>query len=660
MQTSILKNKQIDLEGAVSLLGVSSATVRNWIRHDYLVPDNKEGRKLLFDHDHVRDLKEKIDSGVIDRLNKRANKKGSINTFIPDEYTDNIDVILFVEKIIDQNVENQLDRDSILLSVALNLLKKQQLITYTDTLSKLSYKNKIIKDELAWWLNKTQRSFSFDKYSHLLNIQLPEAGDLLGVVYQSLVAEGSKAQAGSYYTPKSVVDEIINSHIQNDSLVLDPCCGTGQFLLSAASKVKNPRNIWGFDIDETATRLARLNLLIKFPDEEFSPNIYHKNTLLHVQSGGLFADDIPNFDVVITNPPWGVHFSQHETDQLQGIYPSIQSNESFSYFLNKGLSLLKDGGILSFILPESILNIKTHRDIREVILNTSKIQKIKFLDRVFKNVFTPVIRLDVVKTSPADEHTFEAEKYEDILRVDQSRLKKNHDYIFDVFSNGSDMVIIDKVYSLEHVTLENNAEWALGIVTGDNKKYLKERETSDSEPIITGKDVKRFITCKPKNFIRFDIEKFQQVAPEYKYRTEEKLIYKFISKDLVFSYDNKKTLTLNSANILIPKIAGYPVRTILALFNSSLYQFVHQKKFASIKVLRSDIEKLPLPTLNNNQHHEIISLVDKLLDEEISSEQRKEKYVELDNLIMDIFSLNEDQKAHVVSNVKISDKLLSV
>lgn len=660
MQTSILKNKQIDLEGAVSLLGVSSATVRNWIRHDYLTPDNEEGGKLLFNPDQVKDLKEKIDSGEIDRLNKRANKKGSANTFIPDEYADNVNVISFVETIIDQSTENRLDRDSILFSIALNLLKDQKLIEYKGASSKISYKNKVIEDELSWWLNKTQSNFSFDKYAHLLSIQLPEVSDLLGVVYQSLVAEGNKAQGGSYYTPKSVVDEVVNNHVQKNSLVLDPCCGTGQFLLSAASKVRNPRNIWGFDIDETAARLARLNLLIKFPDDEFSPNIYHKNTLLHVDSGGLFADNVPSFDVVITNPPWGVHFSQSETNQLQSIYPSIQSNEAFSYFLDKGLSLLKQGGVLSFILPESILNIKTHRDVREIILSKSKIQKIKYLDRVFKNVFTPVIRLDVVKTDPSEKHVFEAEKSQNLFKVEQVRLKKNHDYIFDVFSNDIDMVLIEKVYTPKYVTLENNAEWALGVVTGDNKKHLKEVQTPESEPILTGKDIKRFITCKPKTFIKFEIGKFQQVAPEHKYRAEEKLIYKFISKDLVFAYDNKKTLTLNSANILIPKVSEYPVKTILALFNSSLYQFVHQKKFGAIKVLKSDIEKLPLPTLDKEQHKEIIALVDQLLDENISSELRRKKYNDLDIRIMDIFSLTEDQKAHVVSNVKISDKLLSI
>jgi hypothetical protein len=87
---------------------------------------------------------------------------------------------------------------------------------------------------------------------------------------------------------------------------------------------------------------------------------------------------------------------------------------------------------------------------------------------------------------------------------------------------------------------------------------------------------------------------------------------------------------------------------------------LHQKKFASLKVLRSDIEKLPLPKLNQKQHQKITSFVENLLDEETSTENRKQQYVELDEYIMDLFDLKDGEKKQVMSNVKISDRLLSI
>ena len=76
--------------------------------------------------------------------------------------------------------------------------------------------------------------------------------------------EGQKSQKGAYYTPSTIVNEIVSEYVKKDSKVFDPCCGTGQFLLAFAEVVENPVDIYGIDLDEVAVRIARLNILIKF------------------------------------------------------------------------------------------------------------------------------------------------------------------------------------------------------------------------------------------------------------------------------------------------------------------------------------------------------------------------------------------------------------
>lgn len=144
----------------------------------------------------------------------------------------------------------------------------------------------------------------------------------------------------------------------------------------------------------------------------------------------------------------------------------------------------------------------------------------------------------------------------------------------------------------------------------------------------------------PSGFIQFTPKKFQQVAPTEKYRVPEKLIYRFISKYLIFAYDNKQQLTLNSANIVIPKISGYPIKVIAALFNSTLYQFIFQKKFSSIKVLRSHIEQMPLPLWDKKTFSEIIRMVDGIIED-------KGDFKELDNYIMEKFNLSSKEKNYI-------------
>ena len=63
-------------------------------------------------------------------------------------------------------------------------------------------------------------------------------------------------------------------------------------------------------------------------------------------------------------------FENEEIYQYKKLYLTAnQSNiESFNLFIEKSLSMLKQGGYLSFILPESILTIGTHKEIRNIIL----------------------------------------------------------------------------------------------------------------------------------------------------------------------------------------------------------------------------------------------------------------------------------------------------
>lgn len=349
--------------------------------------------------------------------------------------------------------------------------------------------------------------------------------------------------------------------------------------------------------------------------------------------------DIKDFDIIATNPPWGAHFSKLEIKRLKKLYPQITSFESFSYFLVKSLNWLNYSGLVSFILPESILNVRIHKDIREIILKNTQIKKIIYLNRIFKNVFSPVIRLDLEKNNKKIRQTT-IHNTNKKHKLQQIKWMSNHDFIFDIHSNNIDSKIIDKIYKTKHITLKNKASWALGIVTGNNKKFITTENKSNFEPIYKGKDIKKFVLDKASSYIQFQPEKFQQTASEEKYRAKEKLIYKFISKNLIFAYDNHRRLTLNSANILIPEIPDYPIKVIAALFNSSLYQFLFQKKFSSIKVLRSHIESLPLPLWDKKTFTKITKLVN-----EVIKDQRK--FQELDDCITKKFSLSEKERNHI-------------
>lgn len=640
---------KISITKTSEILGVSNATIRNWIRHKYLSPID-DCKNIVFDYNEVNSLKENISNGGIERLNKRANKRNSTKKFMPKEYlredTFNNDLI----NVTDYIIRNSLEIHQSIFLLSLNLLIKEQLVLNKSieellTFKDFDFKNHFLLNILKEFYNQIEGFSSDIKYCNILNLEIPTQTDTLGLLYQSIKSEGDKAKQGSYYTPKNIVDDIVSEYVKENCKVLDPCCGTGQFLLNASEFIKNPNGIYGFDIDPIAVFISKLNLIIKYKALNFSPRIFQKDTLLEFDNSTLFStNEYPfKYDLIMTNPPWGLHFENKTLNALKSICPHINSLESFSYFLSKSIDLLEENGILSFILPESILNIKVHNDIRRTILKNTSILKIVKLGRAFTNVFTNVIRIDLKKTEPKKNHKINIAS-DFIFNIEQYRFWSNPDLIFDIDANDFDKEIIEKVFYMKYSTLKNKAEWALGIVTGDNKKFLHSTKHNGFEEIYKGKNVNKYKLSSAQNYIHFEPEKFQQVAPVDKYRAKEKLIYKFISNKLVFAYDDKQRLTLNSANILIPEIKNYPMKIVLALLNSSLYQFVYLKKFNTIKVLRGNLEELPFPNFTVSDSNEIVSLVDKVLLNKID-------YSVIDDFVMKLFKITNTEKNHIKKSI---------
>ncbi|RJE49234.1 MULTISPECIES: N-6 DNA methylase [unclassified Dehalobacter] len=650
-----MDNHRIDSKLTAEILGISVPSVRNWIRHGYLHPSDPDGK--VFDLDEVFLLRERIAQGDFDRLRKRANKAGADKRFAPTEYILNKRTRKQIMDLLAYLIRHNIDRGWTVFVLALNLFRSsgdilsddlKKIIDLPEAIFQRQHVRMELKNFYQDMLRTSKQSslesslkFSYGRpdsqhLEYLFNIRFPLEEDILGIIYQSLTMEGNKARLGSYFTPPGIANDAARAYIRSGQKVLDPCCGTGQYLLSFARNMDEPENIYGMDLDLTSVRIARFNLLLTC-SRDFHPNIIHCNTLTDMERE---SSAFGKFDFIATNPPWGAEIDLSVRQKMAVEFPEITSGESFSYFLRVSLDLMKDGGVVSFILPESILNIRAHADIRGYLLENCQIIRIEYLGRRFKNVFSAVIRLDLRKALPSEKDQVLVKFPEQEYLVSQERFRSNAWHIFDIYLSSQDEAIFSKVYSTRHTFLKDKADWALGIVTGDNRRYLLQTNEPGAEPIYKGSDVDKFVLKKPSSFLRFQPDKFQQTAPEHKYRTAEKLIYRFISERLVFAYDDQGSLTLNSANILIPEPGNYPVKVILALFNSSLYQFLFRKKFHTLKVLRGDLELLPLPLWEQAVIDHILQLTNQIIVGE-------DQFEILDQFIMEQFRLTPEERRHI-------------
>ncbi len=563
----------------------------------------------------------KLNSDSKEKLTKRANKTRSKKRIIATNYLDDSKANMLLKNVmeIESSVEN---------------------IMYTLAYSALSQNGILHRKHVKNFLHK---------YSHLeqVAIDIPadtwdSDNDILGFIYQSLITEGERNITGQYYTCKSVVEYIVGDKTLSDTeTFLDPCCGSGAFLM--AVKTNNPSNLYGFDINPIAVMIASVNLLIKHKDKEFFPHIF----CLDFLSKDLFSSDdrkeLPfKFDNIYTNPPWG---SDKEGLYIHN-YPSIKSKERASMVISESLSRLTDTGTLYFLLPTSLLKIKTHNDIRKLILADTTIQQIDLYNNRFDGVFTDYfsIKINPAKTTT---QTYVVTSDGGNANITLSAADRTFGNIALETFNSLDNSIIEKMESSCHDRLSHSL-WALGIVTGDNKNKVKKEKAEGLEPVYAGKQVDPFKLQDESSYILFDPENFQQCAKEEFFRAPEKLIYRFIAKYPIVAYDDKQCLCLNSANILIPQLDTISVKSVAALLNSTLYHYYYSLKYSDIKVLKGNLQELPFPKLTKKQDEGLSALVSDIQSSTFSLTYQQQ----LDKEVYSIFGITEKEQKQISARIK--------
>ena len=534
------------------LMLISSATQRNW---------------------------EKLDEAGSDRLKRRANKTRSGKFIIPTNY------------ISADGMESLINQ----LAVCPYPVKD---IFYNLCLKKLSNirNNANVRRFVSEY--DCKRQIDFDVPDRLLM----DAGiDWLGYLYQFSIPEGQRNLNGQYYTNYCIVKEMLSCvQVQSRHSFFDPCCGSGAFLMNVGADSLS--QLYGVDNDEIAIMIAKANLITLYPDDPVYPQLFCEDYL----DDSVFSNSMirgKRFDFIVTNPPWGVSKTHHYVSDF------IDSGERSSLFFVKAYAQLEAGGQMSFLMPSSLLKIKVHQDFRSFVMTKTKIEEISLFNEKFNGVYTDFFCIRVSGQDSLTEQSYCVRKNSQLIKVHKTVSGNEVDI---ELNDSSEQEILALIDAKGNDNLSNSL-WALGIVTGDNKKKLHKEQTEGLEAIYTGKDILKYSLKGPSNYIQYDRTQLQQCAKDEYYRCPEKLVYKFISKSLCFAYDDTSSLFLNSANILIPRIQGMSTKTVLAFLNSELFSYYYSKKFTDIKILKGNLMTMPFPKITSIQDAEITGMVDRVL-----------------------------------------------
>lgn len=581
-------------------------------------------------------------------------------------------------------------KDEFLKTQIVDGLILQEIFKYMATIEKIDYKGPSVKAALKE-LNLNAIKLNNDDLKLLNDIlgNFEFTGcddDILGFIYQSIRPQGDRKDGGQYYTPKKVVkyilDKIDINFIENKDLrILDPACGSGQFLLEAYDilykqyKKTNiqekeihqniiEKHLFGFDIDKIAVALTKLNLFLKSKGGyagEF--NILLADTLK--RDSNLLEPNPLNklrnsFDFIVGNPPWGANLSKEQKDYYKKHYEIGKNGlNSFTLFIERCFDFLKEGARLGFLIPEAYLKIKVHQPSRTQLLDDAKILLLAIGGEIFQKVYAPsLIMIFQMEKNKKNREANEIIVENGIFngkaeekKVIQKNFYKSFENIFNINQVGETEKILNHILNQKNYYLKNNALFILGIVTGNNKKYLStEKKDNRYSPIIVGKDVAKYKINFSNHYFIYDKNILQQVAPKEYYTVSEKIIYKFIGEKLAFAYDDREYFTLNNANAFAPKTEKLKTKYILALLNSRLMQFFYSNSFFTVRVLRGNLEKLPLTYTTFEKQDKIIELVDKAMKSKRDKEL-KNIMEEIDDKIFTLYNIKKKWKDYIITEV---------
>ncbi len=484
-------------------------------------------------------------------------------------------------------------------------------------------------------------------------------------------------------------------------------------------------NIFGVDIDMQAVEVSKLSLLIKCLEGETSAtieniiqndkskvlpslenNILCGNSLISSDFDGVFMSKKEErkinifdweigfssifkknkgFDVVIGNPPYGADLQQNDYIKQKFPYSSqMKEINSYLYFTEFSLRLMKDDAIFGYIIPDTFVMKTQYLSFRKFLFEKTNIYEIIETGSVFKQAkATPNILLFFEKNNKIRNgnlsHTFlrkqlnihqnidtilqdlRTKKFETEGTMSYQYWKKSFEFQLGRYVENKKLEIINKMIdnpkNIPLITF-NNIEIDRGLEGGKSNLLEKSRKKNVKKILIPDNIDKYFIN-KNKTYITeetkqsFDFDRILVI----RIRNTK------IKERIIACLETEKRATLKTIQqIFFKGTSKIDLKYILAILNSELMNF-YCHHFLSDDINKDYLSKLPIPEIDlkdekSKQIYEnIVKKVDEimLLKNDLSISkiqvdkdrlQRRITHAEnqINELVFDLYALTSEEK----------------
>ncbi len=566
--------------------------------------------------------------------------------------------------------------------------------------------------------------------------------DIFSNIYEKTRKHKEKKKLGEFYTPLSVVKYILDA-IDYKSLnqietkkITDISCGSGSFIIQAIRvlikrclknynrekisdlTVKEAKtiistvkmNIFGIDINPIACILCQINIQFTIFKIfklilSFEPN-YHLPWFNIKNSNALSLHSKKKYDYVVGNPPYlfirDIPLEQRQIIEMSKFETHDGQYDYFQFFMELGIRILKNGGMLGYIVPDSLLALSNRSILRKYIYNKTKIKEIyhtgpKFSDPVVSNIIIILEKEDNISERRNNIIKLKLSNQDEEILLQQTIEKWNYKFL--IHLNESDISILEQLNrefpKLKDLSDRYNVKLVLSRGVELSKtgkiifckkcgKYLpipqKKLKCDTCNSILNGENSENIIyDAIPSNAIKenfqlflFSIKRYQ--ITQYKYIDtskaginykefslyEDRIIIRQLSQNskICATYDKNLSLTSQSFyNLSIKKspIPEFNNFYLLGLLNSVLFSYFFIKSFGTYKklfprILIEKIKDFPIKVPRSNKEKEnakkLIEKVKQILENFDELEHLQET---IDLLVFDLYQISENNQNHIVN-----------
>lgn len=354
-----------------------------------------------------------------------------------------------------------------------------------------------------------------------------------------------------------------------------------------------------------------------------------------------FADvfEQGGFDIVIGNPPYGVSIKDDYRKAVVASWGNVPDYEIYYYFIVLAAPLLKEKGIMSYIIPNTFLFNTFAKHFREMLVE--KWNVLEILDCTKFPIFESAVVRNAINLFQKDSdgsklvgyrNTANVTSFSDLLERErefmtvESLLAMNQNWGLAYFLPTSIRNVVNHISSSPLAVKDVFPEISQGLIAydkykGQSEEIIKSRAyhsfvyKDGLKKWLWGEDVTRYnLTWNGKEYIDYCNGIANPRNPSF--FVGKRMLVREITNPSIFAALVEIEAYNDPSIIIVKESRDYPIEILVGIMNSKLATFFHfnhspkATKGAFPKILVQDIKEYPLPKVNSDKRKILMRLVD--------------------------------------------------